>query len=318
MSESLFLALLLASAGQHAERREEGLAEAHEREAASATAGTGAEMDDEETPEPPEPSAGNAGGTASGPGVPYVEEIGGVQSLHFSDCAVQSEMSLEHPNLLLSDYTHAMMGFLLFNEAPVQIEMIGLGGGSLAKYCYHALPSARITVAEISPEVIALRERFRIPADDERFSVICCDGADFVRQHPGRPDILLIDGFDRQGQPPQLCSPGFYDYCYERLAAGGVMAVNLYGSDGKSGVFASRIRDSFQDQIIVIPCEQRSNKVVFACKSAHFPPSRHALLETAKRCEPRHPFSMIAIAQRILHRLEQRKPRRNEHWHEID
>lgn len=308
MSDPLFLALLLAAAS----------AEKHADETTPAAAASGGSTGKAREDGHPAPAAASVGDAGGGPGTPYVEEIGGVQSLHFSDCAVQSEMSLAQPNLLLSDYTHAMMGFLLFNEAPTQIEMIGLGGGSLAKYCYHALPAARITVAEISREVIALRERFRIPADDERFSVICCDGADFVRQHPGRPDILLIDGFDRNGQPPQLCSPGFYDYCYERLAAGGVMVVNLYASDGKSGVFAARMRDSFQDQVIVIPCEQGSNQVAFACKSAHFPPSRHALLASAKRSEPRHPFSLNAIAQRILHRIEQRKPRRNEAWHDPD
>lgn len=247
---------------------------------------------------------------------PYVEEFGGFQSLYFTESAVQSEMSLADPNLLLSDYTHAMMGFLLFNEAPAQIEMIGLGGGSLAKYCYHKLPGARITVAEISPEVIALRERFHIPADDERFAVICADGADFIREHDGRPDVLLVDGFDHRGQPPQLCSPGFYDYCYDRLAPGGVMAVNLYDSDEKFGVFASRIRDSFLDQVVIIPTEGGSNKVVLACKSDHFPPSRQHLLEKARHFEPLHPFSMLGIAQRIQQRLDQRKSRRKERGYE--
>jgi spermidine synthase len=51
--------------------------------------------------------------------------------------------------------------------------MIGLGGGSLVKYCHHHLPGARVSVAEISPEVIALRDRFRIPPDDERLEVDC-------------------------------------------------------------------------------------------------------------------------------------------------
>jgi hypothetical protein len=35
--------------------------------------------------------------------------------------------------------------------------LIGLGGGSLVKYCYRNLPGTRIVVIEIDPEVIALR-----------------------------------------------------------------------------------------------------------------------------------------------------------------
>ncbi|WP_228273718.1 fused MFS/spermidine synthase [Rhodocyclus tenuis] len=292
MSDQFYLAMLLAAAGRPNSDKQAVLS-------AEGAADPGEGMPENRHPECQAPAAGRS--------MPYVEEIGGFQSLHFSEGAVQSEMSLADPRLLLSDYTHAMMGFLLFKEAPEQIEMIGLGGGSLAKYCYHALPDTRITVAEISPEVIALRERFRIPADDERFTVLCADGADFIRQHEGRPDVLLVDGFDHQGQPPQLCSPGFYDYCYERLAPGGVMVVNLFGSDDKFGVFAARIRDSFLDKVVSIACEGGSNKVVFACKSEQFPPSRPQLLAKAQRCDAQHPFSMSSIAQRILHRLEQRK-----------
>lgn len=45
--------------------------------------------------------------------------------------------------------------------------MIGLGGGSMPKWCYHQLPATDITVIEISPIVISLREQFYIPADND-------------------------------------------------------------------------------------------------------------------------------------------------------
>ena len=44
--------------------------------------------------------------------------------------------------------------------------MIGLGGGSLAKFCHHYLPETRITVVEINPHVIAMRRHFQVPDDD--------------------------------------------------------------------------------------------------------------------------------------------------------
>ena len=61
--------------------------------------------------------------------------------------------------------------------------MIGLGGGSMPKWCYQQLPETDITVIEISPIVISLREQFYIPTDDERFRVLCGDGADLCRFH---------------------------------------------------------------------------------------------------------------------------------------
>src|SRR3546814_9997105 len=69
---------------------------------------------------------------------------------------VQSIMSIDDPDRLMLDYTRQMMGFLLFNPSPQTIEMIGLGGGSLAKYCYKYLPDVSITAVEIDPEVIAV------------------------------------------------------------------------------------------------------------------------------------------------------------------
>ena len=44
-----------------------------------------------------------------------------------------------------------MMGFLLFQPAPARIAMIGLGGGSLAKYCALKLPEADFTAIERRP-----------------------------------------------------------------------------------------------------------------------------------------------------------------------
>lgn len=105
--------------------------------------------------------------------------------------------------------------------------MIGLGGGSMPKWCYHQLPATEITVIEISPMVISLREQFYIPADDERFRVVCGDGADWVAATEDSPEVLVVDGFDIYGQPPQLCSQGFYEDCYRALACDGVMVVNL-------------------------------------------------------------------------------------------
>ena len=52
-------------------------------------------------------------------------------------------MSLDEPDALVTAYTRKMMAFLLFNPAPKRIAMVGLGGGSLAKFCYRNLPKPR-------------------------------------------------------------------------------------------------------------------------------------------------------------------------------
>src|SRR6266702_7657353 len=111
---------------------------------------------------------------------PFIVDHGLRRFLHFDLDAVQSAMHLEHPDRLSLAYTRKMMAFLLFNRTPARILLLGLGGGSLAKFCYRRLPYTAVTAIELNPDVIALREEFRIPADDERFRVICTDAAGYI------------------------------------------------------------------------------------------------------------------------------------------
>jgi spermidine synthase len=62
---------------------------------------------------------------------PFVLQDGRSRSLHFTAGELQSRMRLEAPDALEVDYTRTMMGFLLLNNQPHHIAMIGMGGGSL-------------------------------------------------------------------------------------------------------------------------------------------------------------------------------------------
>lgn len=85
---------------------------------------------------------------------PYAIDSIRTSRLHFSLRYVQSEMLLNFPNALVFSYTRQMAGFLLFCPRPAKIVMVGLGGGSLTKFCRHHLPMARITSIEIDRGVI--------------------------------------------------------------------------------------------------------------------------------------------------------------------
>ena len=77
-----------------------------------------------------------------------VSEERGVRHLHVGGEAIQSAMRLEDPFALELDYTRCMMAFLLFHAAPRRALMIGLGGGSLAKFFHRRLPALRTRVVE--------------------------------------------------------------------------------------------------------------------------------------------------------------------------
>jgi spermidine synthase len=195
---------------------------------------------------------------------PRIYQDGDSISLQFNIGEIQSEMRISDPNRLVLSYTRTMLSFLRSFKEPKRIAIIGLGGGSMPKWCYHHLPATDITVIEISPMVIALRDQFHIPADNHRFRVICADGADYVALTRDSPQVLLVDGFDVHGQPPQLCSQDFYEDCYRALAPDGLLVVNLCGPDDQLAL--ERIRGTFDNRVLVIVPEDGENKIVFAGK----------------------------------------------------
>jgi len=197
---------------------------------------------------------------------PFVYESLSSRALHFSISELQSRMRLEDPYALDLEYTRTMMGFLMFKPRPDRVAMIGLGGGSLVKFCHRYLPASHIQAVEINPHVIALRDAFLVPPDDERFRVVRGDGAQFVRHCTTRFDVLLVDGFDSHGQPARLCSQRFYDDCHKALQPGGIMVVNLHSGHQHHEIYLDRIRRSFDGSVLVVDDGELSNVVVFACK----------------------------------------------------
>ena len=167
----------------------------------------------------------------SSPPPPLVRTRRGRRTLEFAPGDVQSEMLLARPDALTLDYLRAMMGFVLFQPRPRRIVMVGLGGGSLAKFCHRHFPTAHITVIELRADVIALRDAFHVPPDGPRFTVVHGDAADWLAAHPDTADVLLVDGFDARGLPERLADAAFYADCRRALRPGGVLVANVFTYD---------------------------------------------------------------------------------------
>lgn len=195
---------------------------------------------------------------------PYLYEDADSVSLHFELHSIQSRMQRDEPTALVLSYTRLMMGSLLLQPAPERALMIGLGGGSLPKCLHHHLPGVDLTVVEINPHVIALRERFAIPPDGERFRVVLGDGADVVAALPVPVDLLMVDGFTYDGQPEALCTADFYAACRQALSPQGVLVVNLQADDPLTPVYRERLALAFDGALLAARCLDGGNVVVLA------------------------------------------------------
>ena len=235
---------------------------------------------------------------------PFVREAHGTRSLHFTYGELQSQMQTGSPWHLEVDYTRTMMGFLLFNNNPAVVGMIGLGGGSLVKFCYRYLVHARVMVAEINPHVIALRDTFQIPPDDERLQVIACDGARWVRDLPSTTDVLMVDGFDARGQSAQLCSQAFYDSCVQALSPRGLLVVNLHRDHLDYPLLLERINRSFNGATLEALAEEKSNGIIFAFKDATVLQPANSLRKSLQHLDPKARLQLTPELARILWQMK--------------
>ena len=202
---------------------------------------------------------------------PLVTTVGKRRMLEFSPGVVQSEMLLADPSRLVLAYCRAIMCFALFVPHPRHIIMVGLGGGSLAKFCHRHFPEARITIIELRADVIALRTQFALPPDDARLCVVHADAATWLADFKGSADVLVVDGFDHSGMAAALGTARFYADCRRALADGGVLAANFISYDPHYPAMLARLSLMFDSRVCWFARAAGNNRIVFAVKAAIAP-----------------------------------------------
>ena len=189
-----------------------------------------------------------------------VSEARGVRTLHVGGEAIQSSMRLEDPYALALDYTRWMMAFLVFHPEPRQVLMIGLGGGSLAKFFLRNLRRTRLRVVELDERIVAAaRDHFALPP---QLAVEVGDGADALA--PECCDLLIVDAFEDELHVPKLASQEFYDGAFLALTEPGAFVVNFMDDDPKFDQTLQRLERAFGGAVIAMPALYDPNIAVFA------------------------------------------------------
>ncbi len=228
----------------------------------------------------------------------YISEKFGVRALHIGSDTVQSAMRIAAPNALELSYTRSMMGFLLFNDQPQAVLMIGLGGGSVAKFVYHRMPWSRVRVIELNERVLTVARRyFEVPPDDLRFEVILGDGAEFVARREVCADLIMVDGYDGASLVAALASVAFYQDCHERLNKRGMLVVNLWGGDRAFHETLKRIEQAFPEGTLCLPAEKPGNVIVFGFRSAPGHREWTALEQRAMALEPAYGLGFLRFVE---------------------
>jgi spermidine synthase len=208
----------------------------------------------------------------SQPGHPpaTITEFEGVRSLHLGTSWVQGAMRLSKPDAIELEYVQMMMMWMLFMERPRRIVQLGLGSAALTRFCYQKFPQARVTAAELNPNVIAIcHEYFGLPPNDARLDVRQMDALDFVMDpaNHGTVDVLQVDLYDEEARGPVLDTPEFYQACADCLGPDGVMTANVFGDFINYDKNLHAIERAF-DAVVWLPEVHDANIVVIAFKNA--------------------------------------------------
>ncbi|MBF0184613.1 MAG: methyltransferase domain-containing protein [Magnetococcales bacterium] len=195
----------------------------------------------------------------------------GYRSLYFDNHLTQSRMDLQHPLWLILPYTRHMLAALLYNPQPQQVLMIGLGGGSLAKFLLHAFPSCRIDAIDANPLIPAIAQHLFFLPSDPRLTMHCADGAEMIltlATQKRQFDLILIDAFDHDGMSPSIYADSFLVALQRLLTENGVVAFNLNRAETSHHRRVSeQISHRFSAVITRLPVAAPSrNEIIFCCR----------------------------------------------------
>ncbi len=223
------------------------------------------------------------------------------RSLHFGNHIRQSAMVHQFPDHLALAYTCAMMSGLLFQPAPKQALLIGLGGGSLAKFLLRHFPECEVHAVEHRAAVAKLAfGYFQLP-DVPRLHVHIEDGGHYIHRPASQPDdLILLDAYDERGMAPDLDEPAFLEACRERLAPRGLLITNLWSRERvRYKHTLANLQRCFGMSPLQLPSEGTTNVITLSARYALPKPGARPLPAALVSLEERSGLPLGKLARRL-------------------
>ncbi len=167
---------------------------------------------------------------------------------------LHSEMNKDNPNDLVVDYTKFFpLGMVLNNDAK-KVLFIGGGGFSGPKYFLQSYPNISVDVVEIDPAVVEVaKEYFSLDDTNPNLRIFTQDGREFLANHQGKYDLVILDAFSKSYVPFHLMTMEFYNILYNKLNPGGVAISNHIGSPNSNQDTSNLYRANLKTMLDVFP-----------------------------------------------------------------
>ncbi len=185
--------------------------------------------------------------------------------LDFNDGLIQSEIILNNPEILPLVLNRAMLAGVIFSELPKQVLLVGMGGGTTARYFASCFPDVVGDAVEKSKIVSELAcSYFEFPVG-HNWQIHTEDIIDYVQDCSQKYDLIIIDIAIEQKTPQWLVERDFLKQCRSLLTEQGHIALNLLVDDSNEFLhYLSAIRDTFSRQTACLSLPNYRNTVIFA------------------------------------------------------
>lgn len=155
-----------------------------------------------------------------------VSEDDEARYLRFGYGAKQSALTLGSPASLRVPYTAYLALGLAFTD-PERALMIGLAGGSVARFIRTARPDVALDVVELDPDVVRVASRYFGVDEAGGLRIHVEDGRMFVKRTTDRYDWVVLDAFHSDSMPHHLATAEFFSEVKGVLTPRGVVTVNV-------------------------------------------------------------------------------------------
>jgi spermidine synthase len=180
-----------------------------------------------------------------------VEYDGGVRRLELNEG--QAIHSTYKPRTVLTgNYWDALLvdPFAGLEREPQRVAMLGTAAGTTARAYARYLPDAKIDAVEIDGELLDIGRRYFDLRDRPQLRTITEDARPFLRRSAERYDVIMVDAYRQPYIPFYLTTKEFFELARDRLAPGGVVAINVghpAGSDRLEKVLSATLRSVFPE-----------------------------------------------------------------------
>ena len=116
------------------------------------------------------------------------------------------------------------------------VAILGNAAGTTARALGRFYPDARVDGVELDPAVSRVGRTYFGMGDNPRLTVHDADARPFLRRTDERYDLIVVDAYRQPYVPFYLATREFFRLARERLAPGGILALNIASVPGDDGL----------------------------------------------------------------------------------